>query len=173
LPGKARRSIKRSKIEQTTDRNSLVARIEVQRTQLVISLKPGDRYSDPEVFSVPWQKPPAKRFRRILLPHGTVRETIRPERAERRARLVCAIARGRRWLDEIVTGSITGAEHLAKRERFTVRQVNRTLSLAFLAPQLVKAAVQGRLPRGFNIERLRDLNSARSRQFEALGLDPI
>jgi hypothetical protein len=100
-------------------------------------------------------------------------ETIRPERDERRARLVCAIARGRRWLDEIVTGSITGAEHLAKRERFTVRQVNLTLSLAFLAPQLVKAAVEGRLPRGFNIERLRDLDSARSRQFEALGLDPI
>jgi hypothetical protein len=54
-----------------------------------------------------------------------------------------------------------------------VRQVNLTLSLAFLAPQLVKAAVEGRLPRGFNIERLRDLDSARSRQFEALGLDPI
>jgi len=164
---------KRSKIEQTTDRISLVARIEVQRTQLVISLKPGDRYSDPAVFSVPWQKPPAKRFRRILLPHGTVRETIRPERAERRARLVSAIARGRRWLDEIVTGSITGAEHLAKRERCTVRQVNLTLSLAFLAPQLVKAAVDGRLPRGVNIERLCDLDSARSRQFEALGHDPI
>jgi len=29
-------------------------------------------------------------------------------------------------------------------------------TLAFLAPKLVKAAVEGRLPRGINIERLRD-----------------
>jgi site-specific DNA recombinase len=133
-----------SKIEQTTDLISRVARIEVQRTQLVISMKPGDQYSDPEVLSVPWQKPPSKRFRRILPPQGTVRETIRPERAERRARLVGAIARGRRWLEDIVTGSVTDAEQLAKRERCTVRQVNLTLSLAFLAPQLVKSAVEGR-----------------------------
>ena len=32
-----------------------------------------------------------------------------------------------------------------------------TISLAFLAPNLVKAAVEGRLPRGIGVERLRDL----------------
>jgi hypothetical protein len=58
---------------------------------------------------------------------------------------------------------------LAQREQCTVRQVNLTLSLAFLAPQLVKAAVEGRLSRGINIERLRD---PWSRQFQELGLDP-
>jgi site-specific DNA recombinase len=69
---------------------------------------------------------------------------------------VCAIARGRRWLDEIVSGSVTDAGQLAKRERCTLRQVKLTLSLACLAPELVKAAVEGRLPRGINMERLRD-----------------
>ncbi|HVX79282.1 MAG TPA: recombinase family protein, partial [Bradyrhizobium sp.] len=83
-----------------------------------------------------------------------------------------AIARGRRWLDEIVTGSVIDAEQLAKRERCTGRQVNLTLSLAFLAPRLVKAAVEGRLPRGINIERLRDPDPVWSRQFEDLGLHP-
>jgi site-specific DNA recombinase len=71
-----------------------------------------------------------------------------------------------------MTGSITDAEQLASRERCTVRQINLTLSLAFLAPQLVKAAVEGRLPRGINIERLRDLSPEWGRQFEELGLDP-
>jgi site-specific DNA recombinase len=85
---------------------------------------------------------------------------------------VCAIARGRRWLQEIVTGSVTDADQLEKRERCTVRQVNMTLSLAFLAPQLVKAAVEGHLPRGINIERLRDPHADWGRQFEELGLDP-
>jgi hypothetical protein len=76
--------------------------------------------------------------------------------------------RRRRWLDEIVAGSVIDAEQLAKRERCTVRQVNLTVSLAFLAPKLVKAAVEGRLPRGMNIERLRDPDVLWSRQFQTL-----
>jgi hypothetical protein len=47
-----------------------------------------------------------------------------------------------------------------------------TISLAFLAPNLVKAAVEGRLPRGIGIERLRDPPTEWSRQFKALGLNP-
>jgi DNA invertase Pin-like site-specific DNA recombinase len=150
---------------------SLVSRIEVQRIRLLVFLKPTDQSGEPEILSIPWQKPPSKRFRRILLPPGTLRESVRPDRAERRARLVSSIARGRRWLDEVVAGSVTDAEQLAKRERCTVRQVNLTLSLAFLAPQLVKAAVEGRLPRGVNIERLRDPDPNWTSQFRDLGLD--
>jgi site-specific DNA recombinase len=48
-----------------------------------------------------------------------------------------------------------------------------TISLAFLAPSLVKAAVEGHLPRGIGIERLRDPPTEWSRQFEALGLNPV
>jgi hypothetical protein len=47
-----------------------------------------------------------------------------------------------------------------------------TISLAFLAPNLVKAAVEGRLPRGIGVERLRDPPVEWNRQFEALGLNP-
>jgi hypothetical protein len=122
-------------------------------------------------LSIPWQKPPSKRFRKILVPNGALREHVRPDRAERRLRLIGAIARGRRWLDEIIAGSITSVGQLAKREQCTERQINLTFSLAFLAPALVKAAVEGRLPRGINIERLRDPSTEWSRQFEDLGLN--
>jgi site-specific DNA recombinase len=47
-----------------------------------------------------------------------------------------------------------------------------TISLAFLAPNLVKAAIEGRLPRGIAVERFRDPPTEWSRQFEALGLNP-
>jgi hypothetical protein len=151
---------------------TLISRIEVQRTQLVISLKLTDRSTESVTLSIPWQKPPSKRFRKILMPHGALREDIRPDRAERRLRLISAIARGRRWLDEIIPGSITDAGQLAKRERCTVRQINMTLSLAFLAPALVKAAVEGRLPRSINIERLRDPDPIWAKQFHDLGLNP-
>jgi site-specific DNA recombinase len=51
-------------------------------------------------------------------------------------------------------------------------QVNLTISLALLAPNLVKAVVEGRLPRGIGIERLRDPPTEWSRQFAELGLNP-
>ncbi|MGY8684670.1 recombinase family protein [Bradyrhizobium sp. UFLA05-153] len=151
---------------------ALLSRIEVRRNQLVISLRPTKDSTEPEAFSIPWQKPSSTRLRKLLVPHGTPRANVRPERADRRARLVCAIARGRRWLDDIIAGSVSSPQQLAQREQCTVRQVNLALSLAFLAPQLVKAAVEGRLPRGINIERLRDPHAAWSRQFQELGLDP-
>ena len=76
----------------------------------------------------------------ILVPHGIPKSEIRPTRIERRARLVSAIARGRRWLDELVSGSMTDVQKIASRQKCCVRQVNVTISLAFLAPDLVRAA---------------------------------
>jgi hypothetical protein len=79
---------------------------------------------------------------------------------------------------EVVSGSmilsqvVTTVAELRAREKCSARQVNMTISLAFLAPNLVKAAVEGRLPRGIGIERLRDPPTEWSRQFEALGLNP-
>ena len=117
---------------------------------------PTGRPTEAVTLSIPWQKPTIKVIPKDPDAAGALREDIRPDRAERRLRLISAIAQGRRWLDEIVSVSITDAEQLAKRERCTERQINLTLSLAFLAPRLVNAAVEGRLPRGINIERLRD-----------------
>jgi len=67
---------------------------------------------------------------------------------------------------------VTTVAELCTRENCSVRQVNMAISLAFLAPNLVKAAVEGRLPRGIGIELLRDPPTEWSRQFEALGLNP-
>jgi len=45
-----------------------------------------------------------------------------------------------------------------------------TISLAFLAPDLVKATIDGRLPRGMGVARLTDLPAEWSRQYQVLGL---
>jgi hypothetical protein len=42
-------------------------------------------------------------------------------------------------------------ESIASREDKSGRSIRMTLSLAFLAPEIVKAAVEGRLPRGFGL----------------------
>jgi hypothetical protein len=44
------------------------------------------------------------------------------------------------------------------------------ISLAFLAPDLVKAAIEGRLPYGMGVTRLCELPPEWSRQYRVLGL---
>jgi site-specific DNA recombinase len=154
-----------------------VARVDVHEDCLTIRLKSADDEgtsdaADGHSLSIPWLKPPSRKSRQILIQHGIPKSEARPTRIERRARLVSAIARGRRWLDEVVSGSVTDVQQIAARQKCSVRQVNMTISLAFLAPDLVRAAVEGRLPRGIGVERLRDAPAEWSRQFEALGLNP-
>jgi hypothetical protein len=45
-----------------------------------------------------------------------------------------------------------------------------TISLSFLAPDLIKGAIDGRLPDGIGITRLADLPAEWSRQYQLLGL---
>jgi DNA invertase Pin-like site-specific DNA recombinase len=169
-----------SSITRLDDRKVIleqVARIDVHEDRLAIRLKLAndEETSDPaddHLFSIPWQKPPSRKSRQILVPHGIPKSEVRATRIERRARLVNAIARGRRWLDEIVSGSVTDINQIATRQKCSARQVNMTISLAFLAPDLVRAAVEGHLPRGIGVERLRDAPAEWSQQFEALGLNP-
>jgi hypothetical protein len=51
-----------------------------------------------------------------------------------------------------------------------VRRINMTISLAFLAPDLIKAAIQGRLPRHIGVTQLREAPVEWSRQHAMLGL---
>jgi site-specific DNA recombinase len=155
--------------------NTHVARIEVHSDQLVINLADGKgigfkRTRARNVLRVPWQKTPFRRRREILAPASVSPQDARPMRSETRALLVASIARGRRWLRELIADAKTGVESIAARERCSVRQVNMTVSLAFLAPDLVKAAIDGRLPRRIGVTRLRDAPVEWSRQHAMLGL---
>jgi hypothetical protein len=153
-----------------------VSRVEVQRDQLVVTLDPtpAEQSDEPDagakIICIPWQKPPSKRRREILLPESFAPDDPRPIRADARARLVTAIARARCWLNELTTGAVPSIEAIAARERCSVRKVAMTISLAFLAPDLVRAAIEGRLPRGIGIARLCDLPPEWSRQHQVLGL---
>ena len=122
------------------------------------------------VLLIPWCKPPSRKAREILLPPSIPRHKVRPIKAERRTALLKAIARGRSWLDEIVSGASQGVEQIAARHKCSVRHVNMTISMAFIAPALVKAAIEGSLPRGIGVAALRDAPAEWSRQFERLGL---
>ena len=152
-----------------------VERVEIQQERLIIQLaqikKSGRRGAQgANTLNVPWQKIPVTRRREMLLPTSVPPHQARPIRSETRATLIASIAQGRRWLNELVEDTNANVERIAKRERCSARQVNMTISLAFLAPALVKAAIEGRLPRGIGVTRLRDAPVEWSRQQAMLGL---
>ena len=167
------------KLSEPIDDRSLVAnyveRVEIQQERLIIQLAQVEkttrrRAQGASTLLVPWHKTPATRRREILLPASVPPQQARPIRSETRATLIASIVRGRRWLNELVDDAKANVESIAKRERCSVRQVNMTISLAFLAPALVKAAIEGRLPRGIGVTRLRDAPIEWSRQQAMLGL---
>jgi site-specific DNA recombinase len=130
-------------------------------------------HANPNIMVIPWRKPPSKRPREIILPAGgSSHQDLRPIRSETRARLVTAIAKGRRWLDALMAGTVTNVDQIASTENCSIRQINMTISLAFLAPNLVQAAVDGRLTRGVGIANLRDAPAEWSLQYARLGLTP-
>ena len=166
-----------TEIEDTALVHNHVVRVEVQSDQLVIELanaKGADRKLKRarNVIEVPWHKTPSTRRREVIYPESASSQDTRPIRSENRALLVASIARGRRWLDELIADPTANAASIAKREDCTARKVNMTISLAFLAPDLVKAAIDGRLPHGMGVARLCDLPVEWSRQRQMLGLSP-
>ncbi len=155
--------------------NTHITRVEVQPEQLIIhfaQLQKANRQRTRKrgAVRVPWHKTPSARRREILLPDTIQPQHARPIRSETRATLVASIARGRRWLSELVDDAKTNVEDIAKREKCSLRQVNMTISLAFLSPDIVRAAIEGRLPRGIGVTRLRDAPVEWSRQHAMLGL---
>jgi len=175
-----RRELKESADDRTLLQTH-VERVEIQHNRLVVTLKPeatrppsaaknGSGKSAATIIHIPWTKPPTKRGREIVLPVGFARDETKPIKAARRAMLIVSIAKGRRWLDELVSGQTKSPEEIAQRERCSVRKVNMTISLAFLAPRLVKTAIEGALPIGITTSRLYDPLVDWSEQFRALGL---
>jgi DNA invertase Pin-like site-specific DNA recombinase len=152
-----------------------IARVEVHPERLIIQFARGERAAnDPagseNTLTIPWQKTASTRRREILLPEGVSPQHARRIRSENRTTLLASIARGRRWLEELVIEPTATAETIAKREGCTARKVNMAISLAFLAPDLVKAAIDGTLPHGMGVVRLADLPAEWSQQHRMLGL---
>ncbi len=142
----------------------------VSRERQSRSASDGMPREDQNDLTLPWIPPSPHRRREIIQGEGDRPCAISPMRTEARAVLTDALRDAHRWLDELTTSPHLNIESLAAREGKTERSIRRTISLAFLCPALVKAAIDGRLPRGFGVKRLMDLPIAWPDQWSALGL---
>jgi site-specific DNA recombinase len=160
-----------SGVDNFVNLRAAVERVVISQTTIEIELTEtvgGDHEN--RILTIPWTLPSPYRRREIILGESDQFSAARPMRAKARALLVDALRDAHCWLDELMTIPNQTIEALAAREGKTERSIRMTLSLAFLSPALVKAAIKGGLPRGFGTKRLMDLPMAWSNQWSALGL---
>ena len=153
------------------DIRNLIDRVVIGRSTIQVQLSEcGEAEGGAGTLTLPWTPPSPFRKRQIIQGAGDAETNIRPMRANARAILIEALGDAHRWLDELLSDPRQTLESLASREGKTERSIRMTLSLAFLAPDIIKAAVEGRLPRGFGLKRLVDLPMAWPDQWRALEL---
>ena len=147
-----------------------VERVVITMTTIEIELTEGIPGEDQDrILMIPWTPPSPYRRREIIQGEGDQSSAMRPVRTKARAILIEALRDAHRWLEELTTSS----DQPSKRSplaRARERSIRMTLSLTFLSPTLAKAAIDGRLPRGFGAKRLMDLPMAWSDQWSVLGL---
>jgi site-specific DNA recombinase len=148
-----------------------VERIIATRRSLEIRFGAGDAIEAPTAaLFLPWTPPSPHRLREILLSDEIVRTSVTPMRTTAQTVLVESLAKAHLWLDQLVIDPTESIAVIAQREGKSERSIRMTLSLAFIDPRLIRAAVERRLPRGFGVKRLTDLPMLWSAQWDAVGL---
>jgi len=87
--------------------------------------------------------------------------------------LLKAVARARRWSQDLIAGRVQSVDELAKRERLDGRSLRRLLQLGFLSPRIVEAIAEGHQPLDLTViglTRRIDLPLLWSAQGQVLGM---
>jgi site-specific DNA recombinase len=118
-------------------------------------------------ITVPWTSPVPAAVKGIV--HVPAHNT--PITPSRRDALLIAIAKARKWMDELANGRVGSFAMLARREGKLERHIRRLLPLAFLSPRIVSRLLDGTAPAGLTIAALaRALPSSWDEQERRLGL---
>ncbi len=87
---------------------------------------------------------------RLVIPPGHGKE-LQPRLS---ATLIKALTRAHRWKDRLFSGEAPSISAIANEEGMTERYVGRIMRLAFLAPDITEAILDGYQPADLELERL-------------------
>ena len=101
------------------------------------------------MFEIPFQKRQNGRARAIVL---VPQNAPQPDPS-----LIALVADAKRWASELLDGKTITVQQITQREGLRSGSVSRILPLAWLAPDISMAILEGRQPSGLNVKSLRDL----------------
>jgi DNA invertase Pin-like site-specific DNA recombinase len=141
-----------------------VERVAVGTASLTILLRNGDAAQrndgadePPNEIVVPWFGP-RRSSRAAVIPSEAAKtdpgRARQPMPEDVRRQLLVSIARARAWMDQLANCQVADTAALAERAGCSERHVRMLLPLANMAPDLVEAAVEGRLTAGYGAARL-------------------
>jgi len=135
---------------------NLIDRIDAQKGHLRISLNlsamiKSDADSDPVLatFDVPFQKRQNGRAKPIVI--------AAKEAPKQDLDLIALVADARRWARELLEGKAVSVQQITDREKRRSGSVSRILPLAWLAPDISAAILEGRHPQHLTAKTLRSL----------------
>ncbi len=127
----------------------------------------GEGNDDTIVIERPFAKPVNGRPARLLLGQA-------PDRPRRDPALIALVANARRWSGMLLSGDAPSVLEITEREGLGKGVISRTLPLAFLAPEIAEAILDGHQPEGLTagaLYRTADIPHDWAAQRRLLGFD--
>ncbi|MGD0291323.1 MAG: recombinase family protein [Candidatus Binataceae bacterium] len=165
-----------SRSEAAAALGELIDRVQLGRESLHLSLKLPLALTEPDDVASPVNLPlsrlvPMQMKRRGVEMRIVLEGDTTPNPVD--LPLLKAVARARRWAEELVSGKVRSVGELARREGIDGRSVRRLIPLGFLSPRIVEAIAEGCQPVDLTVEALTrriDLPLLWSAQHQALGI---
>ena len=141
---------------QSQDFLSIIDRIDTHKDRLVVSLnlaaitEPEAAHTPiPATFAIPFQKRQNGCAKPIIIAADNAPQQD-PD-------LIALVADARRWASELLEGRASSIRHITEREGLRSGSVSRILPLAWLAPDISTAILEGRQPPYLTAKTLRAL----------------
>jgi site-specific DNA recombinase len=146
-----------SAADDETRATSFLHRIDLGEASLRIHMNLAlllDRPEVEQVLAAPFEVPITLQRSGRNRPIALRAETGAPKRDPD---LIALVADARRWMEDLIRGRAASVAEITEREQLRPGNVSRILPLAWLAPDIAKAILEGRQPADLTAKRLRAL----------------
>ena len=156
----------RNRIGETTSTAELfkwIDKVVVKADALVVTVRAAndDQDAPPDTITIPWLA--NSKLSRTHVP--TDNDTSMPDQ-----KLLQSVVRAHTWVNSLANGEYSSIEDLAEAVRIHPKVIRQNLRLAFLAPSITEAIVEGRKTGGISLSTIPNKLPIRwSEQIHALG----
>lgn len=127
-----------------------IARVTLHRDCLIIALQSPDDAGEASTTKIPFAWQPQGR-RKGVAHEPTQKPRLDHDSAEA---ILTMIAQARRWMAQLIDGSMASTDAIAIREGVGERNIRKLLPLTCLSPNIVRAIADGTAPANLTISRL-------------------